>query len=185
MAGELLRYDGGINEKCSRKKELELIANLTITKATPSDVGEIYDLTVALAEYEGKKPEEILVSKENLLRWGFGATPRFEALIARTGKLPVGMAVFYIGYSGYLGSIFLYIEDLFVLPGYRRQGIGKALLCDLASRSIELDCCGMRWAVFDWNEEAIAFYRSLGGQLRPDLIQTRLEAKDLPNLLAK
>jgi GNAT superfamily N-acetyltransferase len=156
----------------------------TITKAAEKDVKQICDLTVALAVYERKKPEEILVTEENLRRWGFGETSRFEAFIAREGEIPVGLAVCYFGYSGYLGRVFLYIEDLFVLPEYRRQGIGTALLAHLGGLALEHDCVGMRWAVFDWNDEAISFYKSIGGQLRPDLIQTRLDSPELRKFVA-
>lgn len=149
--------------------------DLKLSEATEADVDVLYELTVALAVYEKKTPDQILVTKEKLRKCGFGPQRTFQALIARVDEKPVGLAVYYYGYSGYVGSSILYLEDLFVLPDSRGRGIGTAMLRMLARRALQADCCRMQWAVFDWNQEAIEFYRSIGAKLRPDLVQVRLE----------
>jgi len=152
---------------------------LTISQATEDDVDLLYDLTVALAAYEKKTPDQILVTKEKLRKFAFGANARFQAQIARSGEKPAGMSVYYIGYSGYMGSPILYVEDLFVLPDFRGRGIATEMMRKLAEVALETECCRMQGAVFDWNADARAFYAAGGAQLRPDLIQVRLDADKL------
>jgi GNAT superfamily N-acetyltransferase len=148
-----------------------------ISPAQESDVDVLYQLTVALAVYEKKTPEEIFVTAEKLRKWGFGEKRVFSALVARLDDKPVGLAVYYFGFSGYMGEPILYLEDLFILPEFRSRGFGGGMLNYLSQMAFDSECCRVQWAVFDWNKEAIAFYKKIGAQLRPDLVQVRLEVK--------
>ena len=96
----------------------------------------------------------------------FGARPAAEVIIAYTGDTPAGFALFFPNYSTFLGKPGLYLEDLFVLPEYRGQGIGLALMTHLARIAVERGCGRFEWSVLDWNEPAIGFYRGLGA--KPD-----------------
>lgn len=156
--------------------------SITITKATKSDVQTILELTVALAEFEKKTPEQILVTREKLERWGFGPDKVFDAYIARKDDKAIGMAVCFFKYAGSVGEPIFYIEDLFVLPEERGKGYGKSLFKYLAGLALERDCCRMEWMVFDWNETAKNFYQSVGCIFRSDLIQVRLEGNELKEL---
>ena len=154
----------------------------SILRAVREDVPTILKLTKDLAIFEGKQPAEILVSESALLKYGFDANPRFQALIARRDQVAVGLAVYYFGWANSAGMDFLYIEDLFVLPEQRGLGLGTAMLGELAKIAREEGCSSMRWAVFDWNEAAVKFYAKIGAQLRPDLIQVRLSEESFINL---
>jgi GNAT superfamily N-acetyltransferase len=157
---------------------------LSIRKATKKDVPAMHALTVALAEYERKRPEEILVTQDKLRKWGFGPNKKFETMMALWDGKPVGLAIYFYTYAGSLGEPILYIEDLFVLPEFRRRHIGTKMLQWLAQRALDDECCRMQWAVFDWNEQAIAFYRALGATIRSDLPQVRMDTQVLQAFLS-
>ena len=95
----------------------------------------------------------------------FGEHPVFECLIAETdSREPAGFALFFYNYSTWRGRTGIHLEDLFVLPRFRGQGIGKALLSRVAARAAERGCVRLQWDVLDWNQTAIDFYQSLGAR---------------------
>ena len=134
---------------------------LSIAAATPADVPLILSLIRELAEYE-RLAHEVRVRPENLQRHLFGPRPYAEAVVARTGPDPVGFALWFHNYSTFECRPGLYLEDLFVRPTHRGRGYGEALLRHLARLAVERDCARFEWAVLDWNEPAIRFYRKLG-----------------------
>jgi GNAT superfamily N-acetyltransferase len=139
----------------------------SIRTATPADIPLILDLIRALAAYE-REPDAVKTTEADLLRDGFGEHPCFECLIAenRDGKQPegAGFALYFYNYSTWRGRSGIHLEDLFVLPRYRGQGIGKALLAKVAARAAERGCVRLQWDVLEWNQTAIDFYRGLGAQ---------------------
>ncbi len=157
--------------------------SLVISIAKESDVATLYRLTVALAEYERKTPEQILVTEQKLKKWAFGPNKAFEAIIAYWEGKPVGMAAYFSVWVGFAGETALYLEDLFVLPEYRGRGIGTKLMQELANKAKERECYQMRWSVFDWNETAIEFYKKLGAEVRQDLLSVRLDNANFAFLL--
>jgi len=84
------------------------------------------------------------------------------------GAQAVGFALYFHNFSTFLGRRGLYLEDLYVVPSARRRGIGRALIAHLASIAVARRCGRFEWAVLDWNERAIDFYRSIGAELLPD-----------------
>jgi GNAT superfamily N-acetyltransferase len=136
--------------------------NFHIRAATEQDIPAILSLIRALAEYEKARPEEVPVDETMLRESLFGAKPHAEVLLAGSVTGPVGFAVFFHNFSTWRGKPGLYLEDLFVQPAMRGQGIGKALLRELARIARQRGCARMEWAVLDWNQPAIAFYKSLG-----------------------
>ena len=149
---------------------------LQIRPALESDVNTIFELTYALALYERKTPDQILVTEEKLRKRGFGPAKVFDAVIAFENQVPCAMAVYFFMYAGSIGDPILYIEDLFVLPEYRGRGIGTSLLAELSRIASERECQRMEWHVFAWNTAAIRFYESIGSTVREDLKQVRLES---------
>ncbi len=154
--------------------------------AQPADTKAIFELIKALAEYE-KLSHAVVGSAEALQAHLFGSRPYVEAIIAESGGKAVGFALYFYNYSTFLTQPGIYLEDLFVLPEYRRQGIGKAIFKYLAQLAIERDCGRLEWSVLDWNEPAIAFYRQMGAKILEDwricrLADTALTqlASDLP-----
>jgi len=134
-----------------------------IRPARLEDVPIILQLIRDLATYE-RAPDEVTATEEQLVDVLFGERPAAEVLLAFEGKSPVGFAVFFYNFSTWLGRPGLYLEDLFVKPDKRGKGYGRALLVELAKIARDRECGRMEWAVLDWNEPAIKFYRALGAK---------------------
>ena len=114
-----------------------------------------------LAEYERLSHEAVMT--EDILRESlFGPRPAAEVLLGYFGDRPVAFAVFFHNFSTFLGRSGLYLEDLFVIPEMRGKGFGRALLVELAKIARARKCGRFEWAVLDWNEPAINFYKALG-----------------------
>jgi GNAT superfamily N-acetyltransferase len=88
--------------------------------------------------------------------------------VAATETQIVGFALFFYNYSTFLTKPGIYLEDLFVLSEYRAEGIGKALLIELARLALDRNCGRLEWSVLDWNESAIGFYERMGATVLPD-----------------
>ncbi|MFA6123128.1 N-acetyltransferase family protein [Sphingomonas sp.] len=132
-----------------------------IRPATPADVPLILHLVHELAAFE--RESDKVVATEPLLQDAlFGPHPAAEAVVAELDGKPVGMALFFHNFSTWTGWRGLYLEDLYVTPEARGSGVGKALLKHLAALAVARGCTRFEWSVLDWNEKAIAFYRSMG-----------------------
>lgn len=138
-----------------------------IRPAVEGDVPLIHAFICELAAYE-RLTHEVSATPERLRQTLFGPRPTAEVLIALLGGLPVGFALFFQNYSTFLARSGLYLEDLFVRPAFRGQGVGRALLARLARIARERQCGRVEWAVLDWNEPAIRFYESLGARMMTD-----------------
>jgi GNAT superfamily N-acetyltransferase len=136
------------------------MSSLRIRSAEPADVTLILTFIRHLAEYE-REPHAVTMTQQQLLRDGFGRDRYFECLIAESGGTPAGFALFFPVYSTWKGRS-IHLEDLFVLPEFRKQGIGKALLRRVAGLAVERGCARLQWDVLEWNKLALDFYRSLG-----------------------
>src|SRR6202166_2159722 len=137
--------------------------NFTIRAATGADIPVILELIRALATYE-RAPNEVTATEQGLTEVLFGQKPAAEVLLAFENETAVGFAVFFHNFSTWLGRPGVYLEDLFVGPEHRGKGYGRALLIHLAKIARERGCGRMEWAVLDWNEPAIEFYRKLGAK---------------------
>lgn len=133
----------------------------TLRPATVADVALILDLIRGLAEYE-RLPNEVVATEEGLRTSLFGPVPAAEVVIAEVDGIAAGFALFFHTYSTFLGRRGLWLEDLFVRPACRGQGIGRTLLVHLAEVAVARGCGRLEWSVLDWNESAIGFYRALG-----------------------
>ena len=151
---------------------------LKLRPATPQDSGTIVQLIRALAEYE-REPQAAVVIEADILRDGFGDSPKFRVIIAEWDGLPAGFAFFFYNYSTWLGRPGLYLEDLFVKPEFRGRGIGKALLQRVAQIAVEENCCRFQWQVLDWNQPAIDFYRSTGARMMSEWLTMRAEGDEI------
>jgi len=136
---------------------------LTIRQAHVKDVPIILELIRDLATYE-RAPDEVTATEKQLVDVLFGERPAAEVLLAFERQSPVGFAVYFYNFSTWLGRAGLYLEDLFVKPEKRGKGYGRALLVELAKIARDRGCGRMEWAVLDWNEPAIKFYRALGAK---------------------
>ena len=132
-----------------------------IRPATVSDVPLILRLVRELAEFE-REPDAVEATEEMLERALFGERPAAEAVIAELDGAPVGFALFFQNFSTWTGRPGIYLEDLYVTPAARGSGTGTALLRHLAGIALTRGCGRFEWAVLDWNEPAINFYRAVG-----------------------
>ena len=135
--------------------------SLEIRKATETDTPVIAWFIRQLAEYERLLPETTM-TEEVLHESLFGARSCAEVLLGYYQDRPVAFAVFFHNFSTFLGRRGLYLEDLFVIPEMRGRGFGRDLLVHLAKIARERNCGRFEWAVLDWNEPAIKFYKRLG-----------------------
>jgi len=156
---------------------------LRIEPAAPGDVPEILGLIRDLAVYE-KLEHQVVATESGLRDTLFGEKPAAEVLLARVGPRVAGFALFFHNYSTFLGQPGLSLEDLYVRPEFRGQGCGQALLARLAALAVERRCGRLEWAVLDWNEPAIGFYRRLGAEPMSDWTVFRLTGERLQRLAA-
>jgi len=138
-------------------------SNFKIRAACVADVPIILQLIRDLATYE-RAPNEVTATEKQLADVLFGEKPVAEVLLAFENETPAGFAVFFHNFSTWLGRPGLYLEDLFVKPEKRGKGYGHALLVDLAKIAHDRGCGRMEWAVLNWNDPAIQFYRKLGAK---------------------
>jgi GNAT superfamily N-acetyltransferase len=141
--------------------------NLIVRFAQPSDAHTLFALIQGLAEYE-KLSHAVTGNAKALKDHLFGSPKYVDAILAEFEGKAVGFALFFHNYSTFLTKPGIYLEDIFVLPEYRRQGIGKALLSKVAQIAIERDCGRLEWSVLDWNVSAQAFYRNMGADILED-----------------
>jgi GNAT superfamily N-acetyltransferase len=156
-----------------------------LRRATRVDAPALLELIVALAQFE-KIPAPTAAEQQRLIEHGFGDRPRFEAWLAFWADVPkpVGYAVLLETYSTFRASPTLYLEDLFVLPPYRRRGIGSALLRHCIQTAHERGCERMEWTCLDWNKKAQAVYERIGARHLSDWYLYRLTRDGMEKLLA-
>jgi GNAT superfamily N-acetyltransferase len=157
----------------------ELSANIRL--AVPTDVPHVLNLVTALADYE-QLSHEVAGTPAALYEHLFGKQPCITAMVAEVEQQVVGFTLFFANYSTLITHPGLYLEDLFVLPDYRGQGIGKALLMALAKFAQAHDYRRLEWSVLDWNEPAIGFYLRIGAALIEDARICRVTGKGLQPL---
>lgn len=155
--------------------------SLSIRPAHPPDTPVLFELVQALAEYE-ELSHHVVGNAESLHNHLFCDRPYVEALVAEVDERIVGFALFFYNYSTFLTKPGIYLEDLFVLPDYRRQGIGQAFLQTLAQLAVDRDLGRLEWSVLDWNEPAIRFYKTMGATVLPDWRTCRVTGDALTTL---
>jgi diamine N-acetyltransferase len=153
---------------------------LHIRPATIHDAALLRTMIRELAEFE-RELDKVTIREEDLARDGFGANPRFRALIAEWNSNPAGYAVFWGYYSTWAGRG-MFLEDLFVREAFRGKGIGKSLMAAVARIAVEEQCYGMHWEVLDWNQKAIDLYTALGAEFRDQWRPVLLSGESLQKL---
>ncbi|MGI9043130.1 MAG: GNAT family N-acetyltransferase [Gemmatimonadaceae bacterium] len=154
---------------------------LSVTKAGESDIPLILRFIKDLAVYE-RMPDECVATEEKLRSTLFGQNPAAEVLVARLDGNPVGFALFFHSYSTFLAQRGIYLEDLFVDPSARGKGIGFRLLSELARLAVERGCGRLEWAVLNWNDLAIDFYKRIGATALDEWTTFRLAGESLHSL---
>lgn len=156
----------------------------TIRPAVLEDTEQLFSLILALADYE-KLSHAVTGNSQALQEHLFGEKPCIEAVVADCQGEIGGFALFFSSYSTFLTKPGIYLEDLFVLPPYRGQGMGKALLSYVAQLGVKRGVGRLEWSVLDWNQTAIAFYEKMGATVLPDWRICRVTDENLVQLADK
>ncbi len=156
---------------------------LRIRQAERKDCAMILSFIKALAEYE-HMIDEVVADEALLEEWIFDKQ-KAEVIFAVVDGKEVGFALFFHNFSTFLGRAGIYLEDLFVLPEYRGNGYGKALLQRLAAITVERGCGRLEWSCLDWNQPSIDFYLSLGASRMEDWTTYRMTGEVLQNFAGK
>ena len=157
-------------------------SSVSLRPATPADVPTLLGLILELAAFE-QLSHLVQATPERLQQHLFGERPVAEAVVATVseGQI-VGFALFFSNFSTFLAQPGLYLEDLYVQPAYRGQGIGRQLLRHLAQLAVARGCGRFEWSVLDWNANAIAFYEGMGATVMPDWRICRITGEGLQTL---
>ncbi len=151
------------------------MSDIQIRSAKPEDAETVHHLVVELAIYE-KLVQEVVSTPDDIRRALTGPNPMVEVFLAETSGHPVGFALFFQTFSTFTGRPGLYLEDLFVLPDYRRRGAAMALFQALFRVARERNYARVEWSVLDWNEPAIKFYTErLGAKILKEWWRCRME----------
>ncbi len=156
---------------------------VTIRPVRPEDAATIANLVYELAVYE-KLERFAQATPDDFRRHLFGPRPVAEAMVAEIDGAAVGFALWFTTFSTFRGRPGLYLEDVYVRPQFRGQGIGKALLANVARLARERGCARLEWSVLNWNTPAIGFYRSLGARPMDEWTVYRIADRPLEELAA-
>ena len=184
---------------------------ISVREATPEDVAQMHQMINELAEYE-KAPEEVIATELDLMKALFGrdfSSPEFDQhdSISTSGSANTphwqpavyafviedpndsdqlaGMAIWFLNYSTWDGTHGVYLEDLYVRPQFRGQGMGKALMKRLAQVCIDNDYSRFQWWVLDWNQPAIEVYRAMGAKAMDEWTVYRVSGQELKDLASE
>ena len=184
---------------------------ISVREATPEDVAQMHQMINELAEYE-KAPEEVIATELDLMKALFGrdfSSPEFDQhdSISTSGSANTphgqpavyafviedpnysdqlaGMAIWFLNYSTWDGTHGVYLEDLYVRPQFRGQGMGKALMKRLAQVCIDNDYSRFQWWVLNWNQPAIEVYRAMGAKAMDEWTVYRVSGQELKDLASE
>jgi GNAT superfamily N-acetyltransferase len=152
-----------------------------IRPAHEDDVEVLVQFIHDLAEFE-RSPASVQIQPDQLRAALFNPSPTVFAHVAEEGGRVLGMAIWFLNFSTWTGRSGIYLEDLFVRPEARAQGVGRALLTELATIANRAGYGRVDWSVLDWNEQALRFYRSLGAEPMDEWTGYRLAGEALAAL---
>ena len=151
-----------------------------IREARIEDIEAIHDLIVELAIYE-REPDAVTATVDDIKKSLFDQNPVANCLVSEIDNNIVGIAIWFLNYSTWLGKPGIYLEDLYVKPEFRGKGIGLGLMRSLAKICVENGYERFQWWVLDWNEPSIMFYKSIGAEAMDEWTVYRLSGQKLVN----
>jgi GNAT superfamily N-acetyltransferase len=157
--------------------------DFTINPATAAELPALLELIRELARFE-KLEHEVEATVESLNASFCCSTPMAGALLARCGQEPAGYAIYFFTFSSFIGRQGIWLEDLYVRPGFRQRGLGRSLIEAVARVGVERDCRRFEWTALNWNKNALAFYENLGARVLNEWVSLRLNADGLRKLAA-
>ncbi len=151
---------------------------ITLAPVTPDEISVLMELIRELARFE-KLEHEFVATAEGLHTAFFGAQPSAGALLARVDGEPAGYAIYFSTFSSFTGRPGVWLDDLFVLPQFRKRGLGRKLIEAVAKIAAERGCARFEWLALDWNERALEFYRGLGARTLDEWVLLRIHPAEL------
>jgi GNAT superfamily N-acetyltransferase len=153
----------------------------SITPLTPAEIPELLTLIRELAQFE-RLEHELKATAESYREAFFASPPAAGALLARHGEELAGYAIHFFTFSSFVGRRGLWLEDIYVRPAYRQQGLGRALLARVARVAADLGCARFEWSALRWNENALRFYANLGAKQLDEWITLRMNEEAIKKL---
>jgi diamine N-acetyltransferase len=154
---------------------------LTLRPAVPTDAALILEYIRELAEFE-REPQAAVATEADIRRYAFSDSPLVKVTMAEWDGRPAGFALWFLNFSTWEGKPGIYLEDLFVRPAFRRNGIGTSLLKHLAALAVEEGWTRFVWQVLDWNTPALEFYEAHGARVMRSWITCRVEGDAIKRL---
>jgi GNAT superfamily N-acetyltransferase len=154
---------------------------LLITPATEADLEALLDLIRELARFE-RLEEAVEATVQSLRESLFGSAPVAQALLARCDGELVGYALYFFTFSSFVGRPGVWLDDLYVRPSHRGQGIGHTLMRAVAREAARRNCGRFEWTALNWNKKALDFYHRLGAEAMEEWVLLRLDAEGLRRL---
>ena len=155
--------------------------DFTIAPIIKAELPELLELIRELARFE-KLEHQVEATVEALERSFFGPQPAAGALLARSNGEVAAYAIYFFTFSSFLGRPGIWLEDVYVRPKFRKQGLGKQLIEAVARMGVERGCGRYEWTALDWNTNALDFYHGLGAQVRKEWVLLRVEPAGLKKL---
>jgi GNAT superfamily N-acetyltransferase len=152
-----------------------------IAAVETEDLPELLSLIRELACFEGLE-QEVESTVELLKEAFFGSQAAAGALMARQGGEAAGYAIYFYTFSSFVGRKGIWLEDLYVRPQFRKQGLGRALIEAVARVGVEQKCGRFEWTALNWNTTALDFYEKLGAKTMGEWVILRLDNAGLKRL---
>jgi GNAT superfamily N-acetyltransferase len=155
--------------------------NFTIKPVTPPEVPHLLELICELARFEHLE-NEVEATVESLNEAFFGTHPAAGGLLARRDAEPAGYAIYFFTFSSFVGRRGIWLEDVYVRPEFRQQGLGRSLIEAVARVGAQQNCGRYEWTALNWNKNALDFYQRLGARALDEWVLFRLNADGLKRL---
>lgn len=165
----------------------EVFGNYVLRPATPIDIPQIVNLMRDMAIFE-KMLDQFEATEDAIFENVFGKEPAAKALVITPKDQPdhlISYVFWFHNYSTFKAKRGLYLEDIYIAPEHRNQGLGSFVLKHLAQKAVELNCGRFEWVVLDWNQNAIEFYQHHGARVLPEWRIVRLEGDALRELSSR
>jgi GNAT superfamily N-acetyltransferase len=162
-------------------RRLRFIMNFSIKPITPPELPELLELIRELARFE-KLENEVQATGESLNEAFFGTHPAAGGLLARRDAESAGYAIFFFTFSSFVGRRGIWLEDVYVRPKFRQQGLGRSLIEAVARVGAQQNCGRFEWTALNWNKNALEFYQRLGARALDEWVLFRLNADGLKRL---
>lgn len=152
-----------------------------IKPITPAEIPALLDLIRDLARFE-RLEHEMEATTESLRESLFGPNASVGALLARDNEVIVGYAIYFFTFSSFLGRRGLWLEDVYVRPEFRHQGVGRRLIEAVARIGAEKNCGRFEWTALNWNKPALDVYQKMGARAMDEWVLFRLNAEGMRKL---